>query len=134
MAKQALIYPELKKSLRKFLLDNQMRLENVASDKIQFKLCLLYGIFLDSLFDINIKEDKEFIKTSINFLLSIIIYSDQNNEKNALSNQAFHSLEQILEDEDLREITNEIIRSFYFNQIIQSIINSNLLIFFDKFL
>ena len=131
LAKQALIYPELKKSLRKFLLDNQMRLENVASDKIQFKLCLLYGIFLDSLFDINIKEDKEFIKTSINFLLSIIIYSDQNNEKNALSNQAFHSLEQILEDEDLREITNEIIRSFYFNQIIQSIINSNLLIFFD---
>jgi hypothetical protein len=42
LAKQALINPELKASLHKFLLINQMRLENVASDKIQFKLCLLY--------------------------------------------------------------------------------------------
>ena len=96
LARQALINSELKKSLHKFLLDNQMRLENVASDKIQFKLCLLYGLFLDQLFDINIPEDKEFIKTAINFLLSIIIYSDKINEKNGLSYQSFHSMEQIL--------------------------------------
>ena len=75
LAKQAMINSELKKSLHKFLLDNQMRLENVASDKIQFKLCLLYGLFLDGLFNINNNEDKEFIRTAINFLLSIILYS-----------------------------------------------------------
>ena len=113
LAKQALIDRELKKSLHKFLLDNQMRLENVASDKIQFKLCLLYGLFLDQLFDINNKVDKEFIKTSINFLLSIILYSDKINEKNGLSYQAFHS------------------KSYFIKQIIQSIPNSHILIFFD---
>ena len=131
LAKQALIDRELKKSLHKFLLDNQMRLENVASDKIQFKLCLLYGLFLDHLFDINNKEDKEFIKTSINFLLSIILYSDKINEKNGLSYQAFHSLEQIVDNIDLRKITNDLVKSYFIKQIIQSIPNSHILIFFD---
>jgi len=131
LAKQALINSELKKSLHKFLLDNQMRLENVASDKIQFKLCLLYGLFLDKLFDINIKEDKEFIKTAINFLLSIIIYSDKINEKNGLSYQSFHSMEQILENNNLKEITNKLVKSYFAQQIIQSIPNTHLLIFFD---
>ena len=131
LAKQAMINSELKKSLHKFLLDNQMRLENVASDKIQFKLCLLYGLFLDGLFNINNNEDKEFIRTAINFLLSIIIYSNKTNEKNGLSYQAFHSMEQIIENKNLREITNEIVKVYFEKQIIQSIPNSNLLIFFD---
>ena len=131
LARQALINSELKKSLHKFLLDNQMRLENVASDKIQFKLCLLYGLFLDQLFDINIPEDKEFIKTAINFLLSIIIYSDKINEKNGLSYQSFHSMEQILENDELKAITNELVGSYFAQQIIQSIPNSHLLIYFD---
>ena len=131
LARQALINSELKKSLHKFLLDNQMRLENVASDKIQFKLCLLYGLFLDQLFDINIPEDKEFIKTAINFLLSIIIYSDKINEKNGLSYQSFHSMEQILENDKLKAITNELVGSYFAQQIIQSIPNSHLLIYFD---
>ena len=131
LAKQAMINSELKKSLHKFLLDNQMRLENVASDKIQFKLCLLYGLFLDGLFNINNNEDKEFIRTAINFLLSIILYSNKTNEKNGLSYQAFHSMEQIIENKNLREITNEIVKIYFEQQIIQSIPNSNLLIFFD---
>ena len=131
LAKQAMINSELKKSLHKFLLDNQMRLENVASDKIQFKLCLLYGLFLDSLFDINNNEDKEFIKTAINFLLSIIIYSNKTNEKNGLSYQAFHSMEQVIENKDLRNITNDLVKLYFDQQIVQSIPNSNLLIFFD---
>ena len=131
LARQALINSEFKKSLHKFLLDNQMRLENVASDKIQFKLCLLYGLFLDQLFDINIPEDKEFIKTAINFLLSIIIYSDKINEKNGLSYQSFHSMEQILENDELKAITNELVGSYFAQQIIQSIPNSHLLIYFD---
>jgi hypothetical protein len=131
LARQALINSELKKSLHKFLLDNQMRLENVASDKIQFKLCLLYGLFLDQLFDINIPEDKEFIKTAINFLLSIIIYSDKINEKNGLSYQSFHSMEQILENDELKAITNELVGSYFAQQIIQSIPNSHLLIYVD---
>ena len=131
LARQALINSELKKSLHKFLLDNQMRLENVASDKIQFKLCLLYGLFLDQLFDINIPEDKEFIKTAINFLLSIIIYSDKINEKNGLSYQSFHSMEQILENDKLKAITNELVGSYFAQQIIQSIPNSHLLIYID---
>ena len=131
LARQALINSELKKSLHKFLLDNQMRLENVDSDKIQFKLCLLYGLFLDQLFDINIPEDKEFIKTAINFLLSIIIYSDKINEKNGLSYQSFHSMEQILENDKLKAITNELVGSYFTQQIIQSIPNSHLLIYID---
>jgi len=131
LAKQALINSELKKSLHKFLLDNQMRLENVASDKIQFKLCLLYGLFLDKLFDINIQKDKEFIKTAITFLLSIIIYSDKINEKNGLSYQSFHSMEQILENDDLKAITIELVNSNFAQQIINSIPNSHLLIYFD---
>jgi hypothetical protein len=131
LAKQAMINSELKKSLHKFLLDNQMRLENVASDKIQFKLCLLYGLFLDGLFNINNNEDKEFIRTAINFLLSIILYSNKTNEKNGLSYQAFHSMEQIIENKNLREITNEIVKIYFEQQIVQSIPNSNLLIFFD---
>ena len=131
LAKQAMINSELKKSLHKFLLDNQMRLENVASDKIQFKLCLLYGLFLDGLFNINNNEDKEFIRTAINFLLSIILYSNKTNEKNGLSYQAFHSMEQIIENKNLREITNEIVKIYFEQQIIQSIPNSNLLIYFD---
>ena len=130
LAKQAMINSELKKSLHKFLLDNQMRLENVASEKIQFKLCLLYGLFLDELFDVNNKEDKEFIKTSINFLISIILYSNKIKEKNALSYQAFHSIEQILDNKDLCEITNELVKVYY-EQILDAIINCNLLIFFD---
>ena len=36
------------------------------------------------LFNINNPEDKEFIKTSINFLLSIILYSNKTNERNIL--------------------------------------------------
>ena len=128
LAKQALINPELKASLHKFLLINQMRLENVASDKIQFKLCLLYGLFLDKLFDINNKEDKDFIKTAINFLLSIILYSDKVNEKNGLSYQSFHSLEQIFENNDLKEITNELVKSYFAKQIIESIPSCNLII------
>ena len=131
LAKQALINPELKASLHKFLLINQMRLENVASDKIQFKLCLLYGLFLDKLFIINNKEDKDFIKTAINFLLSIILYSDKVNEKNGLSYQSFHSLEQILENNDLKEITNELVKSYFAKQIIQSISSCNLIIYLD---
>jgi len=131
LAKQALINSELKKSLHKFLLDNQMRLENVASDKIQFKLCLLYGLFLDKLFDINIQKDKEFIKTAITFLLSIIIYSDKINERNGLSYQSFHSMEQILENDDLKAITIELVNSYFAQQIIKSIPNSHLLIYFD---
>jgi len=131
LAKQALINSELKKSLHKFLLDNQMRLENVASDKIQFKLCLLYGLFLDKLFDINIQKDKEFIKTAITFLLSIIIYSDKINEKNGLSYQSFHSMEQILENDGLKAITIELVNSYFAQQIIKSIPNSHLLIYFD---
>ena len=131
LAKQAMINSELKKSLHKFLLDNQMRLENVASDKIQFKLCLLYGLFLDSLFNINNNEDKEFIKTAINFLLSIILYSNKTNEKNGLSYQAFHSMEQVIENKNLRDITNDLIKIYFDQQIVQSIPNSNLLIFFD---
>ena len=131
LAKQAMINSELKKSLHKFLLVNQMRLENVASDKIQFKLCLLYGLFLDGLFNINNNEDKEFIRNAINFLLSIIIYSNKTNEKNGLSYQAFHSMEQIIENQNLREITNEIVKIYFEQQIIQSIPNSTLLIFFD---
>ena len=131
LAKQALINPELKASLHKFLLINQMRLENVASDKIQFKLCLLYGLFLDKLFIINNKEDKDFIKTAINFLLSIILYSDKVNEKNGLSYQSFHSLEQILENNDLKEITNELVKSYFAKQIIESIPSCNLIIYLD---
>ena len=131
LAKQAMINSELKKSLHKFLLDNQMRLENVASDKIQFKLSLLYGLFLDGLFNINNPEDKEFIKTSINFLLSIILYSNKTNERNGLSYQAFHSMEQIIENKNLREITNELVKDYFEQQIIQSIPNACLLIFFD---
>ena len=130
LAKQAMINMELKKSLHKFLLNNQMRLENVASEKIQFKLCLLYGLFLDTLFDINKKEDKEFIKTAINFLLSIILYSNKIKEKNGLSYQAYHSMEQIVENKDLSQITNELVKAYY-EQIIQSIPNSSLLIFLD---
>ena len=130
LAKQAMINTELKKSLHKFLLNNQMRLENVASEKIQFKLCLLYGLFLDALFDIKNKEDKEFINTAINFLLSIILYSNKIKEKNGLSYQAFHSIEQIIDNEDLKQITNEIIK-IYYQQILESIPNSQLLIFFD---
>ena len=131
LARQALINIELKNSLHKFLLINQMRLENVASDKIQFKLCLLYGLFLDKLFNINNKEDIDFIKTAINFLLSIILYSDKVNEKNGLSYQSFHSLEQILENDNLKEITNELVKSYFAKQIIQSIPNSNLIIYLD---
>ena len=131
LAKQALINPELKKSLHKFLLDNQMRLENVASDKIQFKLCLLYGLFLDKLFNINNKEDEQFIKTAINFLLSIILYSDKINEKNGLSYQSFHSMEEILDNDNLKNITNELVKLYFAQQIIQSIPNAHLLIFFD---
>ena len=108
-----------------------MRLENVASDKIQFKLCLLYGLFLDKLFIINNKEDKDFIKTAINFLLSIILYSDKVNEKNGLSYQSFHSLEQILENNDLKEITNELVKSYFAKQIIESIPSCNLIIYLD---
>ena len=130
LAKQAMINTEIKNSLHKFLLNNQMRLENVASEKIQFKLCLLYGLFLDALFDLKIKEDKEFIKTAINFLLSIILYSTKIKEKNGLSYQAFHSIEQIIDNEDLKEITNEIV-NLYYKQILESIPNSQLLIFFD---
>lgn len=130
LAKQAMINVELKKSLHKFLLDNQMRLENVASAKIQFKLCLLYGLFLDALFDINNKEDKEFIRTAINFLLSIILYSNKIKNKNGLSYQAFHSIEQIIENKELCDITNELVK-IYYEQILQSIPDSNLLIFFD---
>ena len=130
LAKQAMINTDLKKSLHKFLIDNQMRLENVASEKIQFKLCLLYGLFLDALFDINIKEDKEFIRTAINFLLSIILYSNKIKKKNGLSYQAFHSLEQILENEDIIMITNELV-NIYYQEILKSIPNSNLIIFFD---
>ena len=131
LAKEAMINSELKKSLHKFLLDNQMRLENVASDKIQFKLCLLYGLFLDRLFNININEDKEFIKTAINFLLSIIIYSNKTNERNGLSYQAFHSMEQILENNNLKAITNNLVKTYSFQQIVQSIPYSYLLIYFD---
>ena len=130
LAKQAMINIELKKSLHKFLLDNQMRLENVASAKIQFKLCLLYGLFLDALFDINNKEDKEFIRTAINFLLSIILYSNKIKDKNGLSYQAFHSIEQIIENKELCDMTNELVK-IYYEQILQSIPDSNLLIFFD---
>ena len=130
LAKQAMINTEIKNSLHKFLLNNQMRLENVASEKIQFKLCLLYGLFLDALFDLKIKEDKEFIKTAINFLLSIILYSTKIKEKNGLSYQAFHSIEQIIDNDDLKEITNEIV-NLYYKQILESIPNSQLLIFFD---
>ena len=131
LARQALINIELKNSLHKFLLINQMRLENVASDKIQFKLCLLYGLFLDKLFNINNKEDIDFIKTAINFLLSIILYSDKVNEKNGLSYQSFHSLEQILENNDLKEITNELVKSYFAKQIIESIPSCNLIIYLD---
>ena len=131
LAKQAIINSELKKSLHKFLLDNQMRLENVASDKIQFKLCLLYGLFLDNLFNPNNNEDKEFIKTAINFLLSIILYSNKTNERNGLSYQAYHSLEQISDNNYLNNITNDIVKEYYYKQIIQSIPNYNLLIFID---
>ena len=130
LAKQAMINAELKKSLHKFLLDNQMRLENVGSAKIQFKLCLLYGLFLDALFDINNKEDIEFIKTAINYLLSIILYYNKVKEINGLSYQAFHSIEQIIENPDLCDITNELVK-FYYEQMLQSIPDSNLLIFFD---
>ena len=130
LAKQAMINFELKKSLHKFLLSNQMRLENVASEKIKFKVCLLYGLFLDALFDISIPEDKEFIKTAINFLLSIILYSNKVKEKNGLSYQAYHSMEQIIENNELCAITNDLVKDYY-NQIIESIPNSSLLIFFD---
>jgi hypothetical protein len=107
-----------------------MRLENVASEKIKFKVCLLYGLFLDALFDISIPEDKEFIKTAINFLLSIILYSNKVKEKNGLSYQAYHSMEQIIENNELCAITNDLVKDYY-NQIIESIPNSSLLIFFD---
>ena len=130
LAKQAMINSDLKKSLHKFLLDNQMRLEGVDSEKIKFKLCLLYGLFLDALFDINIKEDKEFIRKAINFLISIILYSNKIKEKNGLSYQAFHSLEQILENDDFCEMTNDLVK-VYFQHILESIKNSKLIIFFD---
>ena len=128
LAKQAMINTDLKKSLHKFLIDNQMRLENVASEKIQFKLCLLYGLFLDALFDVNIQEDKEFIRTAINFLLSIILYLNKIKVKNGLAYQAFHSLEQILDNEDIVVITNELVK-IYYQEILKSITNSNLIIF-----
>ena len=121
---------ELKNGLHKFLLINQMRLENVISDKIQFSLSLFYGLFLDFLFDVNNKEDKEFIKKAINFLLSIILYSNKKKEKNGLSNQAYHSLELILGNEKLCEIANELIK-LVFDQILQGIPSSEMIIFFD---
>ena len=130
LAKQAMINSELKSSLHKFLLDNQMRLENVDSDKIRFELCLLYGLFLDELFDVNKKEDKEFITISINFLLSIIIYSNKMKIKNALSYQAFHSFEQILDNKGFCEITNELVKKYY-QPILEAIIDCNLIIFLD---
>ena len=130
LAKQAMINSDLKKSLHKFLLDNQMRLEDSSSEKIRFKLCLLYGLFLDALFDINIKEDQEFIRKAINFLISIILYSNKIKQKNGLSYQAFHSLEQILENDSFCEITNELVK-IYYQQILESIPSSKLLIFFD---
>ena len=130
LAKQAMINAELKKSLHKFLLDNQMRLENVGSPKIHFKLCLLYGLFLDALFDINNEDDKQFIKAAINYLLSIILYYNTIKEKNGLSYQAFHSIEQIIENKDLCDLTNELVKIFY-EQMLKSIPDSNLLIFFD---
>ena len=130
LAKHAMINTELTKSLHKFLLDNQLRLHDLLSAKIQFKLCLLYGLFLDSLFNVNNKEDNEFIYKAINFLLSKILYFNQKNEENGLSYQAFHSLELICEKKEICEMTNELVKKYY-DQILKSIPNSNLLIFFE---
>ena len=130
LAKHALVNSELKKFLHDFLLTNQMRLENIASHKIQFKLCLLYGLFIENLFDISNEKDREFVKTAINFLLSIILYSNRFLKTDGLTHQAYHSLEQILDIDNLIGIVNEIV-SNYIQQIISIIPNPSIEIFIE---
>ena len=130
LAKHALVNNDLKKFLHDFLLTNQMRLENIASHKIQFKLCLLYGLFIENLFDVSNEKDLEFLKTAINFLLSIILYSNRFLKTDGLTHQAYHSLEQILDIDNLVWIVNEIV-SNYIEQIINIIPSPSIEIFIE---
>ena len=130
LAKHALVNNDLKKFLHDFLLTNQMRLENIASHKIQFKLCLLYGLFIENLFDISNQKDLEFVKTAINFLLSIILYSNSLLKTDGLTHQAYHSLEQILDVDNLVGIVNEMV-SNYVQQLIDIIPNPSIEIFIE---
>lgn len=109
LAQQTMLNLDLIVDLKNFLISNQKRFHDMTSIMIQFKICLLYGLFLD-LFDLNKIKEKIFVENSLNFLIDLMLKYDNVNDINGISYQALYSFDQLIEDEKFKDIITFIVR------------------------
>ena len=125
LAKHTLKNEIIKNNLRLFFISNQIRLQDMTSDIIKYKICLMYGLFLDDLF--STESDKGFLEKSFSFLIKLIVNPRTNS---GLAYQALNSFEQICQIEEFAPIAGDIVRE-NLPQFISMIPTTELDIFFD---
>ena len=126
LARHALQNEEISLNLANFLLNSQMRMINLTSEIIQYKICLIYGLFMEDLFDED--NNRDFITKSMNFLLNLII--NVNDRNIGLCYQAMHSFDQLIDSDKFAEIAKGVVAS-RLDVLIKMINNVKIDIFFD---
>ena len=107
LARDALQNEEISLNLANFLLNSQMRMINLTSEIIQYKICLIYGLFMEDLFDAD--NNCDFITKSMIFLLNLII--NVNDRNIGLCYQAMHSFDQLVDSDKFIEIAKTVVAS-----------------------
>ena len=130
MAKEALKIDNIKFEIKKFLFYYQKKLHEISSLNIQFKICLLYGLFLEDFFSTDFENENIFIVNAIEYLLNLILKSYNSNDVEGLSYQALKSFEQILEVKNYNDLLTLIVNE-KMNNLINMISNIKIDIFFD---
>ena len=130
MAKEALKIDNIKFELKIFLSKYQKKLNEITSLNIQFKICLLYGLFLEDFFSIDYENENIFIVNAIEYLLNLILKNTDSNDVEGLSYQALKSFEQLVEIKNYNILLTLIVNE-KMNTLINMISNIKIDIFFD---
>ena len=130
LAKQTLKNKQVNSNLRNFLILNQNYLHDMTSTLLQFKICLIYALFIEDLFCYENETDNIFVMNAFKYLLNLILQYNKNSEVHGICYQALHTFEILISNDLYSNLASSIIRK-KINDIINQIPNINIDIFFD---
>ena len=130
LAKQSLKNQEINNNLRNFFILNQNYLQDMNSNLLQFKLCLMYGLFIDDLFCNEKEEDNIFVINALKYLIELILQYSKNSEIHGICYQGLHTFEILISNDLYSNLGSSVVRN-KINDIINQINNINIDIFFD---
>ena len=130
LAKQTLKNQEININLRNFFILNQNYLQDMTSSLLQFKLCLMYGLFIDDLFCNEQEEDNIFVINALKYLLELILQYSKSSEIHGVCYQGLHTFEILISNDLYSNLASTVVRN-KINELINQINTINIDIFFD---